>query len=169
MYVFDATPLIYLAKVERLGLVGELPADCVVPDEVYEEVVTRGLEEDHADARRIERAVEDGLLETVSVPETETYDRLRGNDRLSSADAAVLAVADEYDGTAVVDERYGRDVAETEGIPTRGTAYLVLWLLREGSVTAAEATEIIDAMLEAGWYCSPDLYAKLRRKIEDLG
>ena len=26
----------------------------------------------------------------------------------------------------------------------------------------------VDAMLEAGWYCSPDLYATIRRRIEAL-
>jgi predicted nucleic acid-binding protein len=168
MYVFDATPLIYLATVGRLDLVENLPASCVVPTEVYDEVVTRGLEEDHADARRIERAIEDGILETVSVPESDTFDRLRGNERLSTADAAVLAFADATDGPAVVDEQYGRDVADTEGIATRGTAYLVLWLLREGCITAMEATETVDAMLDAGWYCSPDLYASIRRTIDEL-
>ena len=37
MYVFDATPLIYLAKAKRLALVAELPVPCAVPEPVYEE------------------------------------------------------------------------------------------------------------------------------------
>ena len=168
MYVFDATAHIYLAKTERLDLVENLPRRCVIPEEVYDEVVTRGLEEDHADARRIDRVVEDGTLDVRSAPETETLVRLADNDRLSSADAAVLAVAEANDGTAVMDEQYGRDVADVEGITTKGAAYLVLWLLREGHVAAPEARDIIDSMLDAGWYCSPDLYAKIRQKIEEM-
>jgi predicted nucleic acid-binding protein len=168
MYVFDATPLIYLATIERLDLVEDVPDPCIVPMPVYEEVVVQGTEAGHPDARRIECAVDDGLLEVVSVPDTALFDRVQQNDNLSTADAAVLAVAADRDGTAVMDEQYGRDVAATEGIETRGTAYPVLWLLGEDGIGSSEAIEIIDAMLEAGWYCAPDLYASIRAKIDEL-
>lgn len=168
MYVLDATPLIYLAKIERLELLEALSESPLVPEPVHEEVVTRGLEEGHPDARRVERALEEGVLERVDVPDTGTFHRLGDNDRLSDADAAVLAVADHRDGTAIVDEQYGRDVAATASIPTRGTAYLVLWLLAEDHLGAAEATDIIDAMVEEGWYCSTDVYSSIRRKIDEL-
>lgn len=168
MYIFDATPLIYLAKVDRLELLDALPSDCVVPDRVYTEVVTRGIEQDHPDARRIERTVEDGHLERVSLQESSTFNRLQRNESLSTADAAVLAIADDRDGIAVMDEAYGRDVAATEGIPTRGTAYLVLWLLREDYLDGSAASEIIDSMLDEGWYCAPDLYKSIQRKIDEL-
>jgi predicted nucleic acid-binding protein len=168
MYVFDATPLIYLATVERLSLVKRLQRACVVPEPVYEEVVTKGIDDGHADARRVENAIEEGFLEVIPIPETETFDRLRGNDHLSKADAAVLAVSDERDGTAIMDEQYGRDVADAEGIDTRGTAYLVLRLLRADVIDETTARETIDDMLDAGWYCAPDLYAAISRKIDDL-
>lgn len=168
MYVFDATPLIYLAKVDRLEIVESITSTCVVPDAVYTEVVTRGIELDHPDARRVERAVEDGPLERISVPESATFDRLQRNDSLSTADVAVLAIADARGGTAIMDETYGRDVADTEEIPTRGTAFLVVWLLREDHLSGSEASEIIDAMLDVGWYCAPDLYKSLQRKIDEV-
>ena len=40
MYVFDATPLIYLAKAEQLSLILERLDECCTTDAVYEEVVT---------------------------------------------------------------------------------------------------------------------------------
>lgn len=168
MYVFDATPLVYLAKTERLGIVESIPERCVLPGQIHEEVVETGLEEGHADARRVERAVDDGYLEVVSVESSETHDRLCENRHLSDADAAVLAVADTHDATAVMDEQYGRDVASAEGITTRGTAYLVLSALRDGVLTGDEARATVDAMVDAGWYCSPDLYARVVQKIDAL-
>lgn len=168
MYVFDATPLVVLAKAERLDLIDHLQRDCRMPERVYEEVVTTGIEEGYPDARRIERATEDGRLSVRSVDEADVYRRLRRNESLSDADAAVLALASQEDGTAVMDERYGRSVADVEGIDARGTAYLVLSVLRDGVVDADEARETIDEILDAGWYCSPDLYAKIVRKIETL-
>ncbi|WP_290816965.1 DUF3368 domain-containing protein [Halovivax sp.] len=169
MYVFDAAPLIYLAKADRHSSVDELPPACVTPELVYEEVVTAGLAEGYPDARRIERAVEDGVLDVAPVEVTATLERLRRNENLGDADAVVLALASERDGTAVVDERYGRMVADAEGIETRGTASVILRLLREGAIDAEEVRATIDGMIDAGRYFAPALYAKILRKIEELG
>ena len=167
MYVFDATPLIYLAKVGMVSRVATA-RDCCIPDQVYEEVVEVGLRDGHADARRIQVAIEEGVLRRTTVSDEATFARLQENQQLSDADAAVLTIATETDGIAVMDERYGRAIADAEGIRTRGTAYLVLTAAREGTLTSEEARTTIDAMVEAGWYVSPALYAKLLRKIEDL-
>jgi predicted nucleic acid-binding protein len=169
MYVFDATPLIYLGTVEALDVVDVLPGNCCVPDAVYEEVVTAGIEAGHADARRIEQAVEAGRFEVEPAPETELHERLGGADSLSGADIAVLTLAGERGGTAVMDEQYGRAVAEMEGIETRGTAFVVLNALADGEMTASAARETVDNMLDAGWYCSPDLYRQILRKIDEIG
>lgn len=168
MYVFDATPLIYLAKAERLALLGALEAPRLVPEPVYDEVVVAGLEQGHADARRVERAVDDDVLDVVPVGETDAFERFAGNPNLSEPDAAVLAVADDRDATAVVDEQYGRDVADAAGIRTRGTAYLVVRLLETGAVSADEARSTIDDMVDSGWYCAPDLYAAILRTIDEV-
>lgn len=168
MYVFDATPLIYLAKAERLSLVLERLDECCTTEAVSEEVVTKGIEEGYPDARRIERAVEDGSLNVLPVDETSMLERLRRNENLSNADATVLALAADRTGVAVMDERYGRTVAKAEGIETRGTAYVVLRLLRDDEIDASEARDAIDEMINAGWYCAPNLYAKIVRRIEEL-
>ncbi|WP_255198924.1 DUF3368 domain-containing protein [Halorarius litoreus] len=168
MWVFDATPLIYLAKVDRLALVQHLEASCVLPERVYEEVVETGLEQGYPDARRIERSVDADRFDILSVETTALLTRLQDNSNLSDADVAVLACADTHDGVAVMDETYGRDVAAAEGITTRGTAYLVLKLASEGTLSVDDARTVIDAMIDEGWYCAPDVYAKIIQKLESL-
>lgn len=169
MWVFDATPLIYLAKVDRLSLVHDIGKPCVIPERVYAEVVETGLEQGYPDARRIERSVNADQFDIVSAESTPLLSRLQGNRTLSDADAAVLACADAHDGVAVMDETYGRDVAAAEGIPTRGTAFLVLKLIKQGAVSADDARTVIDAMIDEGWYCAPDVYTKIVRKLESFG
>ena len=71
--------------------------------------------------------------------------------------------------SAVMDEAYGRTVAEVEAIQTGGTDYLVLSLVRDGEHSTGDAEETLDEMLDAGWYCQPDLYAKLLTKLGELG
>lgn len=168
MWVFDATPLIYLATVERLDLVGHLDGPCVIPERVAAEVVDTGLDQGYPDARRIDRRIESGRFEVVSVEPTPLRDRLRENDSLSAADVDVLACADAHDSVAVLDEAYGRDVAAAEGITTRGTAYLVLRLAKRGVIDVDDARTVIDAMVDAGWYCAPPLYARIVQTLESL-
>ncbi len=168
MWVFDATPLIYLAKVDRLVLVQHLEEPRVIPDRVYEEVVTTGVEEGHPDARRIEQQVDANRFEIKSVEATPVLSQLEANPNLSEADAAVLACAAIHDGIAVMDETYGRDVATTEGIRTRGTAYLVLKFAQSGAISVDEARSVIDAMIDAGWYCAPDVYTRIIRKLDSF-
>lgn len=169
MWVLDATPLVYLATVDRLDLLDALDAldgPVLVPERVYEEVVTRGIEAGYPDARRIERFAESGSPEVVGAPEGDVFDRLRETPALSEADAAVLTCASNRDGTAVMDEAAGRDAADVEGIESRGTAYVVLRLVERDVLAPDEAREIIDGMVEAGWYCSPELYTRIVRRIE---
>lgn len=166
MWVFDATPLTYLVKVARLTLVQHLEASCVIPERVYEEVVTTGVEEGYPDARRIERSIEAGRFEVMPVGTTALWSRLQTNDHLSEADVAVFTCADAHDGVAVMDETYGRDVAAAEAITTRGTAYLVLKVAKQGSIGVDDPRTIIDAMIDAGWYCAPAVYTKIVRELD---
>lgn len=166
--VFDATPLIYLGKADRLDVVENIDQELVVPGRVHEEVVYEGMKHGYADAKRVNKLTLDGTLERRTFEKDERFDQLVRNTNLSRADVAVLLLADELGGTAVMDEDYGRTIAETEEIETRGTAYLVLSRVKEGGLEPEEAREAIDAMLDAGWHCSTDLYAKILRKLDTL-
>jgi predicted nucleic acid-binding protein len=166
--VFDATPLIYLGKIDRLDVVADLDRSLVVPGRVDEEVVGEGMKREYADANRIDAAVRDGIIEQETFERNERFDKLVQNTPLSPADVAVILLADELGGTAVLDEDYGRTVAETEAVETRGTAYFVLSRVKDGELASEEAREIIDGMVDAGWYCSTDLYSKILRKLEAI-
>ena len=167
-WIFDATPLIYLAKAERLEVTETLSDPRLVSERVYREVVTQGIEAGYDDARRIERAVEDGRLDVVEVDLEDSTVATRLDAGLSAADVAVLACADARDGVAVMDEAAGRSAAAVEGVETRGTAYVVLSAVKRGKLAPEEGREAIDAMIDRGWYVAPDLYAKIVRKLESF-
>ena len=169
-WVFDATPLIYLAKSERLGVIETVSDPRLVPEAVCREVVTEEIEAGYDDVRRIERAAEDGRLDVVEVDldSSPVATRLERHSGLSNADLAVLACADARDGVAVMDEAAGRSAAAVEGAETRGTAYVVLSAVKRGKLSAEAGREAIDAMIDHGWYVALDLYAKIIRKLESF-
>mgnify|MGYP002760461879 FL=1 len=169
-WVFDATPLIYLAKAERLDVIETLDEPRVVPEAVYREVVTTGVERGYDDARRIERAVEDGLVDTFAVDtdDSPVATRLARHPGLSDADVAVLACADARGAVAVIDESAGRSAAAVEGVETRGTAYVALSAVKDGALTTAEGRDAIDTMIDHGWYVAPNVYTKIVGKLESF-
>ena len=102
---------------------------------MYGEVVETGISEGYPDARRIQRATEEGLFVRKSVSDEGMFSQLSENSKLSEADVALFTITKELNGIAVMDERYGRAVAKAEGIPTRSTAFLVINAIREGTMS----------------------------------
>jgi predicted nucleic acid-binding protein len=166
--VFDATPLIYLAKIEKLHLLEKVDAERIIPASVFEEVVVKGKKLGKPDAAVIEKLIEQGVFKVEDVEKTGLYEKLKENKNLSKADIDTLTLAHLKSGMAIVDEDYVRRVAEVEGIECRGTIYLVFSLLKGGVISKFEARKIVDDMVENGWYCSTNLYAKILKRIEKL-
>lgn len=166
MWIFDSTPLIYLSKSGRLDDLSAFE-DKKIPKAVYNETVEAGKESGETDARRIDKVVKDGF-EVKKAEKDRFFNRIKENPNLSDADAAVLALAIQLDATAVMDEKYGRSVAETEGIEHRGTAFLIISLVRNDEITGQEAKETVDQMIDHGWYCSTKLYKKIIKRIEEI-
>ena len=158
MFIFDATPLIYLAKSEKLEKVAKLEEEKAIPEKVYKEVVENSKGE--PDAQRIEKQVKNGKFK---IQETEVEKTVEG---LSQADLQVLKIAEEENATAIMDEENGRNLAKAKGVQTRGTAFIALKTQKKGIITEKESKNIIDEMIDQGWYCSTDLYKEIIRKIE---
>lgn len=167
MLVFDATALIYLAKVGKLQLIENISAKKIIPRSVFEEVVVKGKEAGKTDALMVERLIEQGIFQVSEVEETAVYRVLAKNKKLSTADVEVLALAKVEDGVAIVDEDYARMVAEVEDIKCGGTIYLIFSLLEGGVITKREAREIVDGIIEKGWFCSTYLHARILRRLEE--
>ena len=67
MLVFDATPLIYLAKVEKLHLLQDISKEKVIPRSVFEEDVI---------TKREAREIVDGIIERGWFCSTYLYARI---------------------------------------------------------------------------------------------
>jgi hypothetical protein len=44
----------------------------------------------------------------------------------------------------------------------------VLKLASEGTLSVHDARSVIDTMVDEGWYCAPDVYAKIVQKFDSL-
>jgi predicted nucleic acid-binding protein len=166
VYVFDSTPLIYLGKVRLLEKIKRLLTRNIIPASVYGEVVEEGKKRGEADAFYVQKLVEEHIFEVYPVPKR-SYPFVE-NTALDNADKDVLTIARGLGARAILDDEKARTVAEIVGIPTGGSLFLLFTLVRKKIITPQEARGLIEAMIEAGWYCSTSQYAFIVKELERL-
>ncbi|NJL28755.1 MAG: hypothetical protein HC897_13115 [Thermoanaerobaculia bacterium] len=117
----DSGPLILLAKLHRLELLGKVFGQVSIPKVVFDEVVTHGFAGGHADAHLIKRFWQqhDWPIEEVSETELESW---RPAVTLGAGELHVLALARNRPGSLVLlDDELARAEARRLGLSVKGT------------------------------------------------
>ena len=117
--VTDSGPLISLAKLDHLRLLPVLYESVVIPRAVHDEVVTMGLRRGYPDAR-----IADVFLKRMKWRPEPTVDALPelGNDvRLGRGEREALTLAKTHGALVLMDEDYGRAIADQLGLTHIGT------------------------------------------------
>ena len=164
--IFDATPLIYLARIGLASLLETIPAPKFVSRSVFTEVVEHGRAKGHADALVLGHLFEVEAISIVDPSDKGILMTLRKVRGLGEPDAETLAVAKERDYRAVVDDLLARRVARTYGIDFVGTPFMLLLAIKSRLLAKQDALRAVDDMIEAGWRCGPELYREITRMIE---
>lgn len=148
--VADATPLIALAKVGRLDLLPEVFGAIVVPQAVYDEVVTQAAGRHGAeDIRQASWIDVRGPADQVKVAYMRTD--------LDRGEAEALVLAEELKADWVLlDEAKARLAAQFLGLRYIGTLGLLLLAKRLGKV--AELRPVLDELRARQFYIGEEIY-----------
>ena len=158
--IADASPLIFLGKLRRLGLIHRvLGADIFVPSVVRDEVLAPPL--DPWESRELHRLLHGVHIETVENPERFALG-------MSRADNAVLTLAVRMKADLLLaDERIIRRIANAEGVRPVGTLGLLLQALRQGLQHGTEVRRLVDELIGAhGFRIGVELYAAIIEEID---
>ncbi len=137
--IFDATPLIYLGKVNLIEKVKHF---------TEEKYITKAL-------------VSSGVFQ-IKNPANEKYmNHLAENPKIHEADIDVLGLVQEMNGIALLDDEEARGMAEVEEIEHHGTIYLLLRMRKMRLLTREELLVGLNEMIRMGWRCSTELYAEI--------
>ena len=158
--VADASPLIFLGKIQRLVLIRRvLGDDVIVPQQTREEVLAPPL--DRAESVELHRFLAAARVERVDSPR----DFAAGMSRADNA-AMTLAVRLKAD-LLLTDDRTVRRLATVEGVRALGTLGVLLLALRRGLVDRAEVRRLIDDLVGShGFRIGVELYAAVIREID---
>jgi len=164
--IFDATPLIYLGKINFIQKIAHFPEEKYTPESVYKEVVVEGKKSGQPEAFIIENMINTGIIKIRAPADNQYLSHLKENPKIHKGDAEVLALAYELEGIALLDDEKARGMAEIEGIEHHGTIYLLLKMMTIGLVTKEETLDGLNEMIHEGWRCSTELYADILKAIK---
>jgi predicted nucleic acid-binding protein len=172
--VLNATPLIYLSRSGGLQLLKSLNTRIYTPKAVYDEVVVEGRRLGKPGADLVDRYVQEGVI-TVRSPKVKLKlsSKVAGAARESDwpvdeGEAEVLALAQELDCTAIIDEQVGRNLARLHGIEVHGTVYLLILAHNNGALTKDQTLAMFKRIVAEGWRISVEDYTAIMEELEQL-
>jgi hypothetical protein len=152
LVVSDTSPLLNLALIERLDLLESQFSGLTIPNQVWEELA-RG--ENGLDALRALR--DRGFLTVVDVERSDLFVEIFHE--LDLGETAALCHAIEHNADRILlDEMDGRRVARRHDLPVTGVVGI---LLRGADAGNVELETELDALREAGFWISDDLYSEI--------
>lgn len=150
-WVVDASPLIFLAKLQRLALLHQSSDETYIPPQVLAEIRAQR----DSSVRAIEQAVQDWLR--VNAP--------RDGAEAATGEASVIALALELDADRVVlDDLAARRWARKQGLRVVGTIGLLLAARLRGEIPNLQAE--IERLQAHGFRASDEL---VRGVLEEAG
>ena len=163
--VFDATPLIYLGKINLIEKIKHFPEDKYTTKSVCIEVVEVGKNTGRQEAFLIEKMIKSKIIKLKTPGNKQYISALQQNPKIHEADADVLALAMELNGVTLLDDEEARGMAETEGIEHHGTIYILLRMMKMKLLTKEEVFAGLNEMIRMGWRCSTELYAEIIKTL----
>ena len=172
--ILNATPLIYLSRAGGLQILKSLKTPMYTPKAVYDEVVVEGRRLGKPGADLVDQYVREGVI-TVRSPKL----KIRLSSQVSGStpesdwpvekgEAEVLALAQEMDCTAIIDEQVGRNLARLHGIEVHGTVYLIMLAHNNGALTKDQTLAMFKRIVAEGWRISIEDYTAIMEKLEQL-
>ena len=162
--VSNATPLIYLAKADKLMLLQRVIKNVLIPAAVFQEVVAEGKRLGEKDAFRVEKAIAEGWLSVKEVKK-----KISSQFTLHSGEIEVIALAKEKGiNTVLIDDIKARSAAEIAGLTPVGTLWVILQAVKTKIKDFDECLSTLEDIIDSGYYLRDEIYIKVIRAARNL-
>ena len=158
--VSDATPIISLAKIGMLDILSKFYNEVVLPEAVFDEVCSNPVFTDEAESVKNSEFIR---VEAVSNEQSVKILRAAGLD-LGESEAIVLADS-LSDSLLLMDERKGRQIAQSMGIRIIGTLGILLHAKKLGLIDKIKP--LLDMLIDANIRISENLYNSIIKQADE--
>jgi len=161
MVVVDSSAPIPLAWVGRLDLIPTVFDDVRTTEDVREEVLAEG---------KRGTAALDEFLSNVTVHDTPARaEEVASMEGIAVTDASVILLAADGEAILLANDKGLIEVARTHGIECWWVTTLLLGCVKNGALTADEATDVLYDLVDAGMNLHPQVYAQVQKNLRELG
>ena len=162
--VSNATPLIYLAKIDKLKLLKDIANRVYIPGAVYQEVVVEGKRIGEKDAYRVEKCINQGWLIIKEVTKLFSFDF-----PLHQGEIEVISLAgQEGIKKVLIDDAKARSVADLAGLQPVGTLWVILQAVKRRLMDFDEFLSTLESIIHSGFYLKDEVYIKVIREARKL-
>jgi predicted nucleic acid-binding protein len=162
--VSNATPLIYLAKIDKLKLLKGIAHPVYIPEAVYQEVVVEGKRLGEKDAYRVEKCINQGWLQIKEVKNLFSFDF-----PLHKGELEVISLAgQEGIKKVLIDDAKARSVADLSDLQPVGTLWVILQAVKNHMMDFDEFLSTLESIIHSGFYLKDEVYIKIIRKARQL-
>ncbi|MGD2091627.1 MAG: DUF3368 domain-containing protein [Candidatus Aminicenantes bacterium] len=151
--ICNSSPIIGLAKLERLDLIEKLYQEIIVPEAVFDELITKGR--DKYKTAEINQLIDQNIITVQKVNNRELIRALRKD--LDYGESEVIALAIELQADLVIlDEKDARDLAEFYNLKKIGLLGILIRAKERGFISSVK--EYMDRLINAGFRIDDNLY-----------
>ncbi len=155
--VCNSTVLIALSRIGKLHILKEVFNEVIVPDAVYDEVVSGG--KGKPGAQDVEKAA---WIKKKSIKDALAAKVLKTD--MGEGEAEAIILAQELNAAYAVIDEQARKHAELLGLNVIGTLGVLAFAYRRGILP--DFKETLGALIESGFYIKQELHKKI---LKDMG
>jgi predicted nucleic acid-binding protein len=157
--VSDASPLIFLAKINRLNFLGKY--DIIIPDQVYAEIKV-GKEKQKLDFVLVDELVQKGRIRVAGAEQLENFPFNLGR---GEREVISLAMRQKIN-LVLMDDKKGRLCAKLKGLRARGVLAVIIQQYKVKKINKESLKKIIFELLMKGFRIKEELVIELLKEIE---
>lgn len=161
--IIDTGPLLVFTKLQRLHLLDRLYSGLSLPQAVYHEAVTVGLERGYPDAAHLQafQATHHWpIMPPVALP------ALLAGALLGEGERQAIAIAQATGLLLLIDDSNARRMAQQRGVSTRGSLGVIVQAFRQSLLTDAELDEILSTIENrTDIWIRPELCGRVRQSL----
>lgn len=157
-YVSDASPIIFLTKINQLQLLQLLFRKIYIPNKVHDEIATGGTGRYNSSLAGAQEVTSAGWIESKEVIDTAAVQSLQPNLDPGEAEAIILAKEMGAD-LLVIDENKGRKKAKQHNLTITGTLGILSFAKEKGHIDKVRPSvlELISLQGKDNFRCSANL------------
>ncbi len=150
MIVSNASPLIHLTRIGKIGYLLALHNKIIIPEAVFSEVIEGGMLAGYADANYLKTLFIESKIEKRTIKKEDAALKAY----LHSGEYEAIILAQELQAPLIIDERKGRRIVEEKGILYYSTAGLILELLEKRIIGFIDFRDNLAKLGSGGWISS---------------